>query len=160
MLWSRLRFIACASLLSAACTSPGTDAELTALTGGDAVIRWGTSFGMCAGYCREELEIDGLQVRLTRQSWDPARYPTQVAEQTISQDALESLLRRIAAVKLEQFQDTYGCPDCADGGAEWVELENGDFKKRVNFEYNHDPARLEAVLAELRSIRGRFPPRR
>jgi hypothetical protein len=151
--------IACAALLTVSCTSPDTDAHVMDLDGSSAVIRWGTSFGMCVGYCRQELEISGSLVKLTLQSWDTLRLPTQVITQPISADAFDQLLKRINDVRIEQLQDVYGCPDCADGGAEWVELESADFKKRVSFEYNRDPARLEVVLAELRAIRSRFPPR-
>jgi hypothetical protein len=32
-----------------------------------------------------------------------------------------------------------GCPDCADGGAEWLELGFEKEVKRVTFEYMHEP---------------------
>ncbi len=145
-----------AGVLGAACTP--SEAEIDTLTAEARVIRWGTSFGMCAGYCREELEIGGSVLRLTRRSWSPTQ-PEQVAEQPFSSDAWRTLRERMDAARIDRLQDVYGCPDCADGGAEWVELENGDSKKRVTFEFGSGPSPLQSVLTELRALRQRFPPR-
>ena len=146
-----------AVLLTSACYSSTGDVETNALAAAS-VIRYGTSFGMCAGYCREDLQIDGSQIKLTRQSWDP-RQPAQVAEQAISEDAWRKLQATLNGVAMAEMDSVYGCPDCADGGAEWVEIETGDAKKRVTFEFSKAPAQLRAAVTELRTLRGRFPPR-
>ncbi len=151
---SSRRLIVGAAALVSAC-SPGSND----LRSEDPIIRWGTSFGMCAGYCREELEIDGATIRLTRRSWDPARQPTRIEEQSLSRAAWRQLVARLEAANLNTLQDVYGCPDCADGGAEWVEMESAVARKRVTFDYARGPRQLEALLTELRAFRQSFPPR-
>ncbi|MGH8437181.1 MAG: hypothetical protein ACRERX_22590 [Pseudomonas sp.] len=146
-----------ASLLASACYSSAGDVETNGLAAAS-VIRYGTSFGMCAGYCREDLQIDGGQIKLTRSSWDP-RQPTRVEELSISPDAWRKLQATLNGVAIADMDSVYGCPDCADGGAEWVEIENGSSKKRVTFEFSKSPARLRAAVTELRALRQRFPPR-
>lgn len=48
---------------------------------------------------------------------------------------------------------TIGCPDCADGGAEWLEIElkNG-IKHKVTFEYNNEPSLLKDYILKLREM--------
>jgi hypothetical protein len=123
----------------------------------DAVIRWGTSFGMCGGYCLEEIEIDGLVVRFTRRGWVPSQLPVQTEERTISEAERRDLLRNIAAAGIDGLNEVYGCPDCADGGAEWIELDNARLRKRVTFEFSRGPDQLQPALADLRALRGQFP---
>jgi hypothetical protein len=62
----------------------------------------------------------------------------------------------ITDIDVETFfglPETLGCPDCADGGAEWVEIElrNGE-KHRVTFEYHNEPSDLLFPVAKLREL--------
>ena len=115
-------------------------------------ISWGSSFGECLGYCLEELQVTATEIRLTRSSWDALHYPAIVSTHANAPAAWDSLRSALAASRLQELAETYGCPDCADGGAEWVEVAAP--AKRVTFEYGHAPARLEAVAAQLRRLRG------
>jgi hypothetical protein len=148
--------IASVGLLAAACTPVETEPELALTTTTAAVIRWGSSFGMCAGYCYEDLEINNATIRLTRTSRNPAQSP-RVVERPFSREAWQALLQGMAAAGLDRLEDVYGCPDCADGGAEWVELESRDGRKRVTFEFGSGPEPLQQVISELRSLREQFP---
>jgi hypothetical protein len=49
---------------------------------------------------------------------------------------------------------TIGCPDCADGGAEWIEIISGSGGKsqKVTFEYMNEPAKLKDLASGLRTI--------
>ena len=99
----------------------------------------------------------GTNLQLTKTSWDPTRNPPVVQEQTFTDADRRRVLSHVDTGKVGRLQDTYGCPDCADGGAEWVEVETATLKKKVTFEHNKPPAELEAVVTELRALRGRFP---
>ena len=154
---NRLTVLA-ASLLLAACTSPNDELATENLVAETVTVRWGTYFGMCAGYCRNDLEINGSTVRLTRRSWGRGTtLPDRVEEQPIPRSAWLDIVAKINAANISNMQDQYGCPDCADGGGEWVELQQGDKLKRVTFEYGRGPRELEAVLKELRALRQKFP---
>ena len=48
------------------------------------------------------------------------------------------------------------CPDCADGGAEWVELGFENKVKRVTFEYMKEPEELKTLIPSLRELMAGF----
>ncbi|HSL69093.1 MAG TPA: hypothetical protein VK864_02570 [Longimicrobiales bacterium] len=123
------------------------------------VIRWGSSFGMCAGYCREELEITSDRVRLTRTGWDAGQFPPRVEERSITEAQWNALRSRVEQGDILTLDSIHGCPDCADGGAEWVEVQTNDRRRRVTFEFGRGPGELQPVLALLRPLRATFPPR-
>ncbi len=147
----RMRIGITAALALLACTSPAE----TPLESG--VLRYGTSFGMCAGYCRQEIEVNSLQVKLTRTSWDPQHSPTVVQTIALTSAERRQLLAQIDTGDFRALQEVYGCPDCADGGAEWVELQGTDLTKKVTWEYNSAPSQLKNAVAALRALRQRFP---
>jgi hypothetical protein len=144
----RLLVLAAAAL--SACHYP-IDPDLQSGT-----VRWGTSFGMCVGYCRQELSIVSTQLQLTRTSWDAQHNPPRVDQQNFQDADWRQLLAKVDADKIRGLNDVYGCPDCADGGAEWVELEGPGIHKKVTFEYNKPPRELEEAVTALRGLRTRF----
>jgi hypothetical protein len=80
-----------------------------------------TSFGMCAGYCKTNLEISEGQAVLTRESWGRgagADLPPQRFTAQLSPQDWQEIARLAAAAKIDALPDVIGCPDCADGGAE------------------------------------------
>ena len=125
----------------------------------EAVIRTGTSFGFCAGYCNTELEIRTAQARFTRTGRDPQQNPPQVTQVELTSAQLARIRSLAGSVAFADLKDVYGCPDCADGGAEWVELDTGALRKRVTFEHGAGPPELQPLLQELRPIRERLQPR-
>ena len=144
-------------IAAAALLLPPACAQLSLGTNEDAnVVRWGTSFGMCAGYCREDLVVEGTEVTLTRRGWQTT-LPTTTAEKPITQTAWRQLVDNIDTDTFRSLQDVYGCPDCADGGAEYIEIQTDDFTKRVTFEYGKGPEQLQAALQRLRALRATFP---
>jgi heat shock protein HslJ len=115
----------------------------------DLTIRGGTSFGECLGYCREELEWRGTTVSLVRSGWNrdefPERSVTRPADEndwlrTVALDDIEALARLGAVI---------GCPDCADGGAEWIEIDGPEGRTRVTYEYGRPPAGIATLAARL-----------
>ena len=118
------------------------------------VLRSGTSFGMCVGYCVTELVVHEADVSLTRTSRDPAKYPAATQSLRLTASELEALRSAIASSDLRSSRSVYGCPDCADGGAEWVEVDG----HRVMFEYHADIEAIRPLLHEVRKLRTRFDP--
>lgn len=68
------------------------------------------------------------------------------------------LLLAAACSTFDQLSETYGCPDCADGGAEWVEVERSRMGRRVTFEFGKPPERIGALVSSLRAVRQTLPP--
>lgn len=119
------------------------------------VIRTGTSFGFCVGYCQKEYVFNETVVMLTQTS----RSPTQSVKtcQTVLSQADWNALKAAANVTLFSKQpETLGCPDCADGGAEFIELQSGDQKHRVTFEFGKTIPGFEPLVNALRNQRNQF----
>jgi hypothetical protein len=129
--------------------------EPSAPTGDEfAIVGGGSSFGMCFGYCVTELEIDGTALVLTRRAWEGISgdgFPDQVVEGELTaagRTRLDAIEAELAATSL---QETYGCPDCADGGAGWIEVRDAAGERRSTFDHQGPP---EALGAADRLLRG------
>jgi hypothetical protein len=144
-----LAFAVLVGLTLAAC---GDDP--TGPTAGVAVIRSTTSFGMCLGYCRSALEItaDRTVYRLSddRTQLPPLELTT--ATGTSEWQALSSAVNR---EELERLPGVIGCPDCADGGAESLEVVATTWSDSVAFEYRAQMPQLQPLLDQVRAIRDR-----
>ena len=119
------------------------------------IIRTGTSFGFCVGYCQKEYVFNETGVTLTQTS----RSPTESVKtcQTTGSQADWNTLKAAANVTLFSKQpERIGCPDCADGGAEFIELQTGDQKHRVTFEFGKTIPGLEPLVDALRNQRNQF----
>ena len=84
-----------------------------------AQVNYGTSFGMCVGYCKREVSIDSVYTSYSCAGWTKEVEPTLYKVQTTKSawDSVKVLINNKAFFELPA---TIGCPDCADGGAEWV----------------------------------------
>jgi hypothetical protein len=129
-------------------------AVFTAGSDDDVLLRSGTSFGMCVGYCVAELVVHEADVTLTRTSRDPANYPAATQSLRLTASELRALRSAIASSDLRSSQGVHGCPDCADGGAEWVDVDGN----QVMFEYGADIEAIRPLLHEIRKLRTRFAP--
>jgi len=113
-------------------------------------LNYGTSFNMCSGYCKNEMTLESHFVTYNHTGWVDSI-------QTITcRDELEinSWKYFETHLNINDFFDlpkTIGCPDCADGGAEWIEIELDDgVKHKVTFEYGHEPDMLKDYIVKLR----------
>ena len=118
----------------------------------------GTSFGECLGYCVTELSVEDRSATLVYRGWAPDRsLPDIQHRRTLSADERRRLDRAFDRAALRRADEVYGCPDCADGGAEWVGATWDGGEKRVTFEYGDTVRGLDAYIAAMRDIRARFP---
>ena len=89
-------------------------------------------------------------------SHSPTQNPTKTCQTTISLADWNTLK---AAANLDTFGKqpaTLGCPDCADGGAEYVELQISEQTHRVTFEYGKTIPGFETLVNTLRAQRAAF----
>ncbi|WP_080237599.1 hypothetical protein [Spirosoma rigui] len=119
-------------------------------------IRTGTSFGMCVGYCFNDYVLNGTSVTLTQNGNRTQQVPTKSCQATITPDEWNALKALASFDAFSQQPERIGCPDCADGGAEYIELETGGRKHRVTFEYNQTIPGFEPLVDALRSRREAF----
>ncbi len=112
-------------------------------------INYGTSFGECVGYCKHDMSVKSDQITYTCSGWNN-EVSTFSHYENINSELWDSLRTDFNLNKFFDLPTTIGCPDCADGGAEWVEikLSNGQSHKVV-FEYNNSPETVSKLINKL-----------
>jgi len=117
-----------------------------------ALISYGTSFGECGGYCIRELKIDQLNITFTASSWFPQDHPDKILQAVIERKEYEQIQSLVDFDKLAAFDDVIGCPDCADGGAEWLQISVEDQFKKITFEKGATLATIQPLINKLRQM--------
>ena len=120
-------------------------------------IRTTTSFGFCLGYCRTTLEVTADGMVFVEEATRQADLPRVVRTAPLSAEEWSRLVGAVDRAALEALPATVGCPDCADGGAESVEVIGTDWREQVTFEFNASLPELQPLLSRLRALRERFP---
>lgn len=121
------------------------------------IITNGQSFGMCVGPCQQELIINGTKAtfrvltRPNRGSSDNAKET--LYEGVLSASEINSIIQNVDFENFKKLKEVYGCPDCADGGAEYIEIQKGDTKHKVTFEYGKSVKEIEKLITLLRENR-------
>lgn len=117
----------------------------------NAEISYGTSFGECVGYCiRETLVVDD-EVQVTAKQWGDGA-ADKIATGKLSAAQQTAIHSGIDRSKFKNLPSTIGCPDCADGGAEWLELTVDGERKKVTFEYMQDIDGIAEAVKVLREV--------
>ena len=117
------------------------------------IIRSGESFGLCAGYCLHELEMRNSVTRISSRGWIREQVPDRRVEEETDERVWDEVQSLLDLGVFRQMDEVYGCPDCADGGSEWVEIEDGSTVQRVTFEYGKSPEELQPLFDKLRELR-------
>lgn len=116
-----------------------------------AQINYGTSFGECVGFCKHDVTLKKNKATFRCYSWYPAAQTVTKVDsiRNLTSDSIYSL----NTTAFFNLPGTIGCPDCADGGAEWLEIEltNGN-KHKVTFEYHHEPTLIKTQIIKLREV--------
>lgn len=118
-------------------------------------VNYGTSFGECVGFCQKQLAISSDSIHYTA-ICNACMTPMHARKDIYSSPTKtewDSIRNNIPISSFWVLPEVIGCPDCADGGAEWLEiwLENGE-KHKVTFEYNNEPVVLKQYLPKLRRL--------
>ena len=137
----------CWALLGCGATDPAANRASLPLVSG-------TSFGMCGGYCVTELRIDSLSATLTETS-QVLDLPARTRTLPLSLAEWVGLQALVDTATFRSLEGVHGCPDCADGGAEWIQIETNP-PVRVTFEYGAMLDGIEDLQAAIRELRGRF----
>lgn len=116
-------------------------------------ITHGTNFGHCRGYCRKELVFYPNQINYFEASVDSTTNPVKVENFKNTSKEWSTLTEKLDLKKFNSLEESYGCPDCADGGSEYIEIKTAEGTKRVTIEFNKEASQLEPLLTELRSQR-------
>ncbi|MGM9474925.1 hypothetical protein ACS5PU_00795 [Pedobacter sp. GSP4] len=118
-------------------------------------IGYGSSFGMCIGYCTNNLLVSDLKLTFTKSKNGQAP-DTKTCSKTISADEINAIKNELNIEKISSLPEVIGCPDCADGGAEWITINADGKQYKVTYEYGKAPKELEAAVAKLRLLKESF----
>ena len=114
-------------------------------------IRYGTSFNMCLGYCISQVEITESGVIFVAKGWNFSdTIPDISGSQDISSGEWNTLNSKIDIDSFNALPEFIGCPDCADGGAEWIEISKEGSTHKVTFEYGTPPTEVASYINLLR----------
>ena len=112
-------------------------------------IEYGVSFGECMGYCRRDISITPDKIVFTKSGWSGSTDTRHCTEKIESRD-FESLTGKISVSEFKKLDEVIGCPDCADGGAEWIRIVTPGLDKKVTFEYGNEPVVVHMCIGILR----------
>jgi hypothetical protein len=120
-------------------------------------IKYGTSFGKCVGHCITDVEVTAESLYAIKYSWDNSVSPISKIE-SFQKDKYQALLDMIDGSKFLALDPVIGCPDCADGGSEWLEVTLGTRTKKVTFENGKSIDGISEAVAELRRLKMQLLP--
>jgi len=121
-------------------------------------INSGTSYGNWWGYCVFELELDNSNALFTSSScgnyYD--EFLDLLLEDNLSQEEWQQLVAHIDFEYFQSLDDVYGCPDCNDGGAEFIEIIYDGVAKQVTFEAYTAIDGIQELTILLRNLRDEY----
>ncbi|CAF4760968.1 unnamed protein product, partial [Rotaria sp. Silwood2] len=111
------------------------------------------------GYCLRSLNVTNVPLQLIalkKPHWNQVNYPTIQREFPFTSIQWQKLIGLLDAEKFQMLDDRIGCPDCADGGAEWIQVNWSKKSKRVIFEYGALVNSIEEFSKNLRVLREQY----
>lgn len=120
----------------------------------DMTISYGTNFGFCGGYCKKSLLITHEVIKYHKSAIHVTTdsFPDLNCTEPYSKDAMLSLVSGLNLDTFYALEEIIGCPDCADGGSEWIEIKTKSKVKKVTFEYLAYPEPIESIIDKLRTL--------
>ena len=120
-------------------------------------VKYGTSFGECLGYCFNDITITSSRIEFHANGWNLDGALPEVSDtMNIDTKYWEELVGKIDFNSFLGLDSIIGCPDCADGGAEWIEIKSKENIYKVIFEYHNEPGELEDYIEDLRTYLNKF----
>ncbi len=149
-----MRYALVLTLLLAACApirSTPPDGS-TPLPGGDMpALSSGWYFGECWGDCQGRLDLasDGSFVFETF-GWEDEVYLSVAGN--LTDDTLTDIEEAYDELERVGLESVYGCPDCADGGGEYVEFASGVDPLRIDWEFGNSPEEIKGLTSWLDQV--------
>lgn len=120
-------------------------------------VQYGTSFGECLGYCQNDIMIENSQIIFHKNGWDiDGLLPEISISENVDSKYTTELINKINVDAFLKLDSIIGCPDCADGGAEWIEIKSNGISHKITFEYGNEPSETEEYIGYLRTYLNTF----
>lgn len=120
-------------------------------------ISYGTSFGECLGYCTRSITINDSSIKSEKKGWDlNGLLPVLIQYGQIDKSYWIELSKNIDFEYFFGLDSILGCPDCADGGSEWIEIKKDNETHKVVFEYKNEPNDFKNFIGILRTFQTVF----
>jgi hypothetical protein len=116
----------------------------------DYKIEYGYSFGECFGFCEAQIILSSEGVLVTRHRWEDKKTITTYVP--IEKSEYEDLIASINFNEFINFNEDLGCGDCADSGAEFLNISFKSESKIINGTYGYNCAPVDQMLTYLRTI--------
>jgi hypothetical protein len=118
-------------------------------------IGYGTSFGMCIDYCVNNISLGAGEVKYSK-SKNGSVPDTKTCTKKMAASEMDALKALVKQNDFQKLPAVIGCPDCADGGAEWIALKINGKVKKVTFEYGKAPSAVKELAVKLKEIKNSF----
>ena len=112
-------------------------------------VRYGTSFGEYMGYCKKDIIITRDHIEFIKSGWVDT-LKTKSFKDSIEGNKWSELTQKINIPKFNSLKTIIGCPDCANCGAEWIEIETMESKHKVTFASGNEPDEVKSYIETLR----------
>ena len=114
-------------------------------------IKHGTSFGECSGYCFNETKFTKNLIINIGKSWN--KDPDKTDTLKMEMNNWKNMINAIDIKAFYMLPYKIGCPDCTDGGAEWLIVGTKDNEWKVEFEYGSNTVTTKKLLSIIRQIK-------
>ena len=115
-------------------------------------INYGTHFGHCRGICRMELHFTPNDSWFSSSGNDTVSNPEQIEPRDWDKTLWKKLTANFPQSEFTEENKRIGCPDCADGGEEYIEITTKNSHSRVTFEFGTEQPQLDPLLIRLRAL--------
>jgi hypothetical protein len=121
-------------------------------------IIWGSGSGMCTGYCEKLIYVNpNYAERVLRDKGTHSRLPDKSEVFPLDPLAYAEIIKELSALNLDMIAKLTGCPDCNDGGYEYIEIRIKDKRYEFLYENGNPPDALvrfhEVMKRRIRSER-------
>ena len=116
-------------------------------------IKHGSSFGMCRGYCYSESTYTKTEKIVFSKAYGRTNleeFPDKSDTTDLDVKIWDELVSSFVVDSFFKLDETIGCPDCADRGSEWLEINTNNKTHKVTFDFGKELSGINELLKLVR----------
>ena len=145
LFFSAVIFIVFIAIATSCSTSKGSNSII--------YIKHGSSFGMCRGYCYSESTYTKTEKIAFSKAYgrtNPEEFPDKSDTTDLDVKIWDELVSSFVVDSFFKLDETIGCPDCADRGSEWLEINTNNKTHKVTFDFGKELSGMNELLKLVR----------